>query len=202
MGAGALPEDIEAARDDASGQRLALGTAARARALQGAMHATREVLGEAAYARLLAEVSPSPGSVLNLAADEWIPLEHLAVWCEASLRDAGPAMVRPFVDRMMRDAFGRVRRVLLQIATPHGVLRRSSELWREDFSGGRLVAYATSPNTAIATLYEHRLLDSAVLRAMVAESFCYTLRLSGAIDATEEHGGDAGAPLLVRISWR
>jgi hypothetical protein len=198
MGAGALHEDD--ARD-ASGDRLAVGTAVRARTLHGFIHATREVLGERAYERVLTEVSPHVLEGLELDGDAWVPAEHVAAWCDASLRSVEPKTLPAYVDSMMSHGFGRVRRVLLQIATPHGVLRRASEIWREDFTSGRLVAYATSPNTAIVTLYDHVFLASPLLRAVLAESFRSTLQLSGGQDATAEHSAEGDGPLLVRLSW-
>ena len=189
MGAGALRDD-EQARDDASGERRAFSTGARVRTLHGFIAATREVLGESVLERVRSELSPRVIEALQRDPEDWVPLEHVIAWCEESLRDADAATIRAFVAVMMNHGFGRVRRVLLQIATPHGVLRRATELWRDDFSDGRLVAYATSPNTAVATLYEHRFLESELLRAVVAESFRYVLELSGAADAIEEHTTD------------
>jgi len=201
MGAGALPKHAEL-REDASGERLALAMGGRARTLHGFVDATRHVLGEAAYARVSREVAPHVLDGLALDGEDWVPLEHIVAWCEAAIVDVPQSKLRPFVDHMMDQGFGRVHRVLLAIATPHGVLRRAGEMWREEFTDGRLVAYATSPNTAIATLYDHRFLESPGLRAVVAESFRYTLALSGARDVIEEHGSEDGGPLLVRFSWR
>jgi hypothetical protein len=200
MRAGALPDDEEL-RDDASGQRRALVTGVRARTLQGFIHATREVLGDEAYARVCAEVHPRILESIASDGEDWVPTEDVIAWCESALRTADNDAIRRFVDVMMNHGFGRVRRVLLQIATPHGVLRRASELWREEFTDGRLVAYATSPNSAVATLYQHRFLDSPLLRTIVAESFRYTLELSGATSVTEEHVSDDNGPLVVRLSF-
>jgi len=200
MGAGAQRNE-QGARDDASGERSAFATGTRARTLQGFIAATREVLGEETLKRVCDDLSPRVLQALERDGEDWVPLQDVISWCEESLRHADAETVRAFVRVMMDHGFGRVRRVLLQIATAHGVLRRASELWREEFTDGRLVAYATSPNTAIATLYEHRFLESGLLRSVVAESFRYTLELSGAADATEEHERDSDGPLIVRFSW-
>jgi len=201
MGAGALQDEAKE-REDASGQRRVLVSGARARTLQGFIAASREVFGEETHRRMCERVASHVLDALTLDGEAWVPVDDVIEWCEASLCDEDEGRIRAFVDVMMNHGFGKVRRVLLQIATPHGVLRRAGELWREEFTDGRLVAYATSPNTAIATLYEHRFLESPLLRAVVAESFRYTLQLSGAADVNERHGSDGDGPLIVRLSWR
>jgi hypothetical protein len=191
-----------ASQSAVSGQRIAVARYARGRTMRALVQATRDLYGEEAVAQI--SVAMPEAARADLDEDAWVPLEHIIRWCELAwdgpLRREPRALVT-FVDRMMDHGFGRVRRLLLAVATPAGLVRRAGDLWREEFSNGRLVAYATSPNAAAITLHDHAFMETELMRAVIAESFRYALQLSGATDAREEHEIHSNGALLVKISW-
>lgn len=189
-------------QDAVSGERIAVARCARGRTARAFARATRELYGDAAVAEIVAALPDGARGAIE--EDAWIPIEHIIRFCE--LAWDGPLAhdrveLARWVDRMMDHGFGRVRKLLLAIATPAGVLRRASDLWREEFTDGRLVAYTTSPTTAAVSLYDHVFIDTELMRNVIAESFRYALRLSGATDAREEHTIDSNGALLVQITW-
>lgn len=201
MGAEASRDDV-APIEDASGERIATSVRrARAHVFHGYAHATRTLLGDAAHERVLRELGPEVADSLAHPGDDWVPIEHLARYCELVLAGLDDERLREVSRLAVDHGLPRARRLLLTVATPHGLLRRSSEMFRENFNDGRMVAYATSPCSALITMYEHRFNESALLRTLAAESMRYMLQLSGAADATEHHDADASTPLVVRFTW-
>jgi hypothetical protein len=135
---------------------------------------------------------------------DWVAIDSIVTVCERAWR--GPLghdreTLRTWSDRMMDHGFGLARKLLLAIATPSGLLRRAGELWRDEFSDGRLIAYNTSPTSAIASLHDHVFLDTELMRTIIAETFRYSLQLTGAKGAREVHEIAANGALVVRLSW-
>ena len=182
---------------ESSASGIVLAKRARARTLRAFAQATREMFGEHVE-RALMESLPS-------ADGEWVDVEAVVAICERAWR--GPLghdeeQLRVWTDRMMDRGFGLARKLLLAIATPSGLLRRAGDLWRDEFTTGRLVAYNTSPTTALATLHDHIFLETELMRAVVSETFRYSVQLTGAKDVREVHEIAANGALVVHLSWR
>lgn len=191
-----------ASHDAVSGERIAVARCARGRTLNAFARATVDLFGEPALASVIASLPEVARPEVDDAA--WIPIEHVVWFCEAAWRGPlaeDPSKLRAWTDRKMEHGFVAMRRLLLDITTPAGLLRRGGELWRDEFSDGRLVAYSTSPTSGVATLHDHVFIDTEVMRFMIAESFRYALQLSGAADAREQHTIHASGALLVQINW-
>lgn len=184
-----------------TGERMA--SRVRGHTLTAFFAALRELHGERTAFAMMAELPPRVRAATEREA-EWLPLEFVVAWLEAAWE--GPlardhaALVR-CVDRMMELGFGRVRRVLLAIATPQGVVRRASELWRGELSDGRMVSYSTSATSARFVLYEHPFLENQLTRDVSAEAIRYALALAGAKNARVVAGGALLEPLVLDISW-
>lgn len=201
MGAEATRDDV-AANEDASGERLATSVRrARAHVFHGYASAARKVLGDVVHERVLRELPPEVADSFAHPGDDWIPIDHIAMYCEAAFAGRDDECVREASRLAVDHGLPRARRLMLSVATPHGMVRRSSDMFRENFSDGRMVAYATSPCSAVITIYEHRFNESALLRTLAAESMRYMLEVSGAADATEHHDADGSTPLVVRFTW-
>lgn len=188
-------------REITTGERLA--SRARGHTLSAYSQATRELYGEE-WQRRLASQLPKHVQVKLDQPPEWIPVEYAIAWMDAvwegPMRQDRTELVR-FVDRVLDHGFGREKRLLLTIATPPGVVRRASELWRGEMSDGRVVSYGTSPTSARFVLYDHPFLEHPLWREITAETFRYAVALAGAKDAIEQHEGDLGQPLVVNVSW-
>lgn len=185
-----------------TGERLT--SRVRGHTLPALSEASRELFGDDGHRALLDRL-PSPIHAKLQSPPEWVSLELVIAWIEAAWE--GPlrqdhAQLARLVDRTLDLGFGRVRRLLLTIATPHGVVRRASELWRGEMSDGRLVTYGTSPTSARFVLHDHPFLEHPLLRTLTAESFRHAIVLAGAKDAVAEHAGEVGQPLVVNLSWR
>ncbi len=191
-----------ASHDAVSGERIAVARCARGRTRNAFARATVDLFGEGALASLLASLSEADRAHVDDTA--WIPVEQVVRFCEAAWKGPlaqDPLKLRAWTDRKMDHGFAAMRRLLLDITTPAGLLRRGGELWRDEFSDGRLVAYSTSPTSGVATLHDHVFIDTEVMRFMIAESFRYALHLSGATDAREHHTIHGTGALLVQINW-
>lgn len=196
-------EQRAAARTAESSQTITLSDRVRARAVNGLREATREVYGAAEVDRVLASLTDEQRASLQFER-EWVPVSLMEAWVAALLEGPGAhdrAAFRRCVDRGLDLGFGRVKKTLLAIATPHGIVRRASELWRGEFTEGRVVAFSTSPTSASLTLHDHCTLASPLMREVVAETFRRALELAGARDAVERHSGEPGSPLPILVSW-
>jgi len=131
----------------------------------------------------------------------WHPESYTLAWFEAAHAhvDGDEERYRAYVDRFMDLGFGRVRRMLLRVVTPAGIIRRAAELWRHDHTHGEL-RVSTEKTTAVAVLSGHPYCESSVCRLAMAEVFRYALSLSRANDVRESHLLDEGR-LVVRLAW-
>lgn len=180
---------------EVAGDRAA--NSVRALTLHACASATRDMFGES----VLREVM---GSTRTVEEREWVPVEQIMSICEClwdgvMARDG--AVLRRWTDGVLDHGFGRVSRLFLSIATPAVLVRRAADLWRGEFSDGRLVAYTTSETSARLSLHEHRFLETALMRDVVSESYRYAVCLTGATGARETHiMRDTGA-LTVDLTW-
>jgi hypothetical protein len=175
------------------------------------LHAMRlavlDVWGEAGLADVARRVSEEnrKQTVETLASPlAWLPERFLIEWHQATL--AGPAKgddaaLCRTIDRRLDFGFGRVRKALLGLVGPEGVIRRASELWRHDHSHGTLAGSLTAARTLSATLTDHAYCDDPLARRALAETFRYIVQLSrGVKTAREAHGMHAGS-LVIRVTW-
>jgi len=133
----------------------------------------------------------------------WVPERHLMELAEAIYR--GPSegsmdIYRAFIDRVIALGFGRVRRMLVQFASPATVLKRAPELWHHDHTHGELTV-ELGERTAIARL-DHEVLTSTPLsRATAAEMFRSILTLTRAREVEQEHDVSSTGGLEVALRW-
>jgi hypothetical protein len=172
-------------------------------------HAVLDVWGEAGLAVVAAHVSADTraqtveASVSPLA---WVPERFLIEWHEATwhhlARHDDAALCRT-IDRRLDFGFGRVRKALLGLVGPEGVIRRAAELWRHDHTHGTLVMEVGKDGKSLtATLSDHAFCEHPIARRALAETFRYIGQLCrGVKEAKESHWLDDGAA-VVRVSWR
>lgn len=174
----------------------------RGRTVRAFAAASRDMFGEAATRELIATLPEAARA--DVDEQDWVPAEYVTWWCERAFEGPlgrDPAKLRAWACRMIDHGFGRFRRLLLTIATPAGLVRRAGDLWREEFNQGRLVAYTTSPGSAIASLHDHVFLAKDVTRDLLAETFRYNVELAGGRGAREQHTLHANGALIVELSW-
>lgn len=189
-----------------SGQRRAATRGVRGRILEGFEPAVVEIFGRDAVAavseRLPAAVR---ATTLERPVPPWVPETHMIAFCAAVdhvLAKGDDKLLRKWTARAIDDGFGVARRVLLTIATPPVIVRRASELWRDEFGAGRLVAYGTQPNEAMITLHDHPFTENPRMRLVVAEALRRTLELAGAEDAAAAYDPESARTLAVSLCWR
>ena len=142
-----------------------------------------------------------PGGIV--VAVGWVAERHMVKLAETVHQ--GPAhgnmdAYRNFVQQVIHQGFGRVRRVLVQFAHPHAVLRRAPELWKHDHTHGELVV--TMDEKSALAIVTHDVLNATRLsRATCAEMFRTVLSLTRASDVKEEHGLDGDGRLRVLLNW-
>lgn len=175
----------------------------RGHGLVSTVEATRELCGDELVSTLLTRFPQAFHRALEESPD-WVPTEFVVTWYELVSEALGgdERRLAAITTRAVDLGFGRVRKLLLGIATPHWVLRKGEELWRGEQSAGRMTAYAVEPNHARVTLTDHPFLDSAVMRRAMVTSMAYTLTLTGAKSVTAEVAGAVGEPLVLTLTWK
>ena len=121
---------------------------------------------------------------------QWLPERYVMAWYEAVWE--GPAGrsnadYLTFLDRMMDNGFGRVRKLFLAMATPHLLAAKAAELWRHDHSTGDLVTERTSDSSATMILRDHAYLATPLSRLSIAEICRYAVSLSHVDDVAVTH---------------
>jgi hypothetical protein len=138
-----------------------------------------------------------------VVATGWVAERHMVKLAEAVYQ--GPAhgsmeVYRNYIQKVIELGFGRVRRLLVQFAHPHTVLRRAPELWRHDHSHGELTIEIEEKSAL--TVVTHDVLTATQLsRATCAEMFRAVLSLTKAKEVKQEHGLDADGRLRVLLKW-
>ena len=138
-----------------------------------------------------------------LVAVGWVPERHLVTLAQAVFD--GPAhgseeAYREFVHGVIARGFGRIRRVLVQFASPATVLKRAPELWRHDHTHGELEVEIL-PSGAVATL-THPVIPSTPLSCTTAtEMFRAVLCLTRARNVRAEHSLTRRDRLRVSFQW-
>jgi hypothetical protein len=176
------------------------------------LHAMRlavlDLYGEAGLAEVAALVSAdNRAATIDQAASPlgWYPERFLCEWHEAAWRGPGKredAALCRVVDRRIDFGFGRVRKALLGIVGPEGVLRRAGELWKHDHTHGALTL-TFDPEARVATglLSDHLYCEVPIARRAAAEMFRYIVTLTRGVKTARETHGMQGKALAVRIAW-
>lgn len=134
---------------------------------------------------------------------DWIALDdliawHVAVWNGPAKRDE--AIMTRHIHATVDQGFGRVKRLLLSVATPHTLAPRVVALWRDEYSTGRLEASAIEARSVHLTLHDHPYVDLPLMRFVIAEVFRYVLGLTHAKNVTAVHAVRESS-LVVVLRW-
>jgi hypothetical protein len=174
-----------------------------------AMHrAVHALYGEAGLGEVAAFVSADTrAATIERTASplEWYPERFLCEWHEAAWH--GPAKrddasLCRLVDKRVDLGFSRVRKALLGLVGPEGVMRRAGELWRHDHTHGTLsVSCDAAAKTATGTLTDHVYCQIPIARLAATETFRYIVTLSRGVKAARATHGMQGKALTMRLSW-
>ena len=136
---------------------------------------------------------------------EWLPERFVMAWYEAAWEgpaDRRSATYLTFLDRMMDNGFGRVRKALLGFATPTLIATKSAELWRHDHSTGEVRANSTGERSLTVTLRDHVYVSTPLARLSVAEIFRYAASLSRTREVGCTHSANGPNELVCWMIWR
>jgi hypothetical protein len=134
---------------------------------------------------------------------DWIPLEdligwHVAVWNGPARRDEKVMMEH--ARRTVDQGFGRVKRLLISMATAHTLAPRVAALWNDEYSTGFLDATLLEPTSVTLVLHDHPYVGHALMRTVIAEVFRYVLSMSRTKNVTSVHAVRDGR-LMVVLRW-
>lgn len=176
------------------------------------LHAMRlavmDVWGEAGLADIAARVSEDnriqtveqPASPLA-----WVPERYLVEWHQAAWE--GPAQhddsaLCRVINRRLDFGFGRVRKALLGLVGPEGVVRRAGELWKHDHTHGALTVNAEKEAKAVSgTLSDHLFCEVPIARRALTETFRYIVQLSRGVKRSKATHAMQGKSLFIRVTW-
>lgn len=175
------------------------------KSLIGFRAACLQMWGEDGYQRVSSEL---PNHVRERTAGmrplpDWILLDDLIAWHQAVWD--GPArrnerIMTEHVHATVDQGFGRVKRLLLGVSTPHSLAPRVVALWRDEYSTGKLESSSLEARSIHLTLREHPYVDSQLMRFVIAEVFRYVLSLTQARNVTAVHAVRESA-LVVVLRW-
>jgi hypothetical protein len=117
---------------------------ARGMLFVGARDAALQLWGQRGLDAVAARLPPrARAATLErvVLATDWIPEAHMLEWYDAVWEGPAGASAQEFrrwVDARIDRGFGRVRTMLLKVATPSMMLQRGPSLWRHDHSTGTL----------------------------------------------------------------
>jgi hypothetical protein len=96
--------------------------------------------------------------------------------------------------------FGRVKRFVLSMATPHTLIPRVTAMWKEEYSTGTLTAESDDPRSVTLSLREHPYVDNPLMRFVIAEALRHVVSLTKVKNVTENHSVRERA-LLMALRW-
>ena len=177
----------------------------RRRSLLGFRNACEELWGEdgcrAIAEALESDVRQRTAGLLPLP--EWLPLDdliawHVAAWTGPAKRDK--AVMTHHARRTVDQGFGRVKRFILSMASPHALAPRVAALWRDEYSTGVLTADEPSPDSVTLRLSAHAYVEHPLMRWIIAEAYRHIVSLTNVPNVTETHSVRDGS-LVVVIRW-
>jgi len=135
---------------------------------------------------------------------DWLPVDdliawHVAAWDGPAQRDK--TIMAEHARRTIDHGFGRVKRFLLSMATPHTLAPRVAALWSDEYSTGRLVTSGAEPNRITLSLRDHAYVEHPLMSWIIAEAFRYIVSLTGVKGVTEQHTARDGT-LVILLRWR
>jgi len=175
------------------------------KSLIGFRAACEKLWGERGYRRVCDDLPPDvrERTAGMIPLPDWVPVDdliawHLAVWNGITRRDerAFTQHVHATVDQ----GFGRVKRVLLSMATPHTLAPRVVDIWADEYSTGRLEASGLEDRAVRLTLRDHPYVEIPLMRTVISEVYRYVLSLTRANNVTAVHTVRDGA-LMVVLRW-
>jgi hypothetical protein len=182
-----------------------VGSRVHRKSLIGFRAACHQMWGSAGYAQLCRDLPPdvSERTAGMRPLPEWVSLEdliawHVAVWNGPAGRDERvfAEHVRATVDQ----GFGRVKRFLISMSTPHSLAARVVSLWSDEYSTGRLEGTLLEEKSVHLMLSEHAYIDTALMRSVIAEVFRYVVSLTKAKNVTAVHAV-RDSSLVVVLRW-
>lgn len=134
---------------------------------------------------------------------EWVFLDdliawHMTVWNGPANRDEQIMMRHAHVT--VDQGFGRVKRFLISMSTPHSLAMRVAALWRDEYSTGRLEATTIEERCVQLTLSDHSYVEIPLMRNVISEVFRYIVSQTRAENVTVVHTV-RDAALLVVLRW-
>lgn len=123
---------------------------------------------------------------------------HLAVWNGPAKRDE--TIMTRHIHTTVDQGFGRVKKLLLTVSTPHTLAPRVVALWRDEYSTGRLDATRLEERSVHLTLRDHPYVDIPLMRFVITEVFRYVVSLTRAMDVSAVSALRESA-LVVVVRW-
>jgi hypothetical protein len=166
--------------------------------------AAREMWGEDGLADIRARMPAREGDeAFAVHLPVWVQERLVIAWCFAlweGRADRNRARYVAWLHRVTDLTFGRVRRLLLSVATPAKILGMAGELWRADRTHGTLEG-SVDGKRGVFVLSDHPYTETPQARATMAENFRYTIELTRAKNVTETHARRIDGALEVKIKW-
>jgi hypothetical protein len=138
-----------------------------------------------------------------LPLPEWVLVDDLIAWHVALKGGLGrdDAMFQKHVHKTVDQGFGKVKRLLLSMATPHTLAPRAAALWRDEYSTGRLTAMSIDKQSVSLTLRDHPYVHHALMQTVITEVYRYIVSLTSAKIVTAQTIA-RNDELTVRMQWR
>jgi hypothetical protein len=175
------------------------------KSLIGFRSASEQMFGPAGYAALRDALPPdvSDRTAGMRPLPDWILLDdliawHVAVWNGPAKRDE--QLMTPHIQATVDQGFGRVKRLLLSMSTPHTLAPRVVLLWRDEYSTGRLEATSIEERSVELRLRDHAYVEIPLMRYVISEVFRYVVSLTQAKNVTAVHTVRDSA-LVVVLRW-
>lgn len=113
---------------------------------------------------------------------EWVPVDDLIAWHVALRGSLGrdDTMFTRHIHKTVDQGFGKVKRLLLSMATPHTLAPRAAALWRDEYSTGRLTAKSIDDHTVSLTLRDHPYVHHALMGSVISEAYRYIVSMTTA----------------------
>ena len=170
-------------------------------ALRDAAH---ELWGPDAVRTIVAALPPEEREEsLDESLRDWCSERLVIAWGHASWE--GPARRdRATMNRLLQRhvdlGFGRIRRMLLRLASPERLFEKLPDFWRHDHTHG-VLDVRVEGRLGVVSLREHPYSAAPQMRAAVAEIFRHTVQLMRARKVTETHALDPTGALVLNIRW-
>jgi len=175
------------------------------KSLIGFRSACEKMWGESGYQRVCDDLPPDVRertAGLRPLAD-WVPVNDLVAWHFAvhnGIARRDEKLFTEHVHTTVDQGFGRVKRVLLGMATPHTLAPRVVALWADEYSTGMLQASELEDRSVRLSLRDHPYVEIPLMRSVIAEVYRYVLSLTRVKNVTAVHAVRDGA-LVVVLRW-